>query len=445
MRHLELHILQSFPVSCMNRDELNSPKTAIFGGAQRARQSSQSWKRPIRKFAADLQPLLYAGARTRLLIEEIKKRLTGLSRDEPTALALASCLGHYLAKLDPKYLGKVKTMMFFSRLEIERLGELLHRLPDDQVQKLVDARKRVDEKALETDSETGSDESDGDAGGETVVEPTVKIKRSPNEPKKLSAKEFGKVVASVLKSPVGDAFRGKEAIFAKDAADVALFGRMVASDHSLTVEAAAMFSHAISTNKVDANELDFFSAVDDLQPSDEAGAGMTGTLEFNSATYYRFVGLNLDMLFDKDHLQSLTNAERRTVVETFVRATLVAYPTARQNSMHATTLPGFVLGVVRETGHPIQLVNAFERPIRPFGSKGLFELSVKEMLKEHGRINSTWGLKKNESWKALIVGSDYPIDKDDGDEKKDRMPAMVNDIPAASLEEFLAGLVQHVR
>ena len=31
----------------------------------------------------------------------------------------------------------------------------------------------------------------------------------------------------------------------KDAADIAIFGRMVASDHSLTIEGAGMFSHAL--------------------------------------------------------------------------------------------------------------------------------------------------------------------------------------------------------
>jgi len=48
-----------------------------------------------------------------------------------------------------------------------------------------------------------------------------------------------------------------------------------------------MFAHILSTHKVD-NEIDFFTAVDDLN-KDETGAGMTSTLEFNSATYYRFV------------------------------------------------------------------------------------------------------------------------------------------------------------
>jgi CRISPR system Cascade subunit CasC len=66
------------------------------------------------------------------------------------------------------------------------------------------------------------------------------------------------------------ALKAVQASDLKDAADISLFGRMVASDHSLTVEAAAMFSHALSTHKVD-NEIDFFSAVDDLQPRKNPG------------------------------------------------------------------------------------------------------------------------------------------------------------------------------
>ena len=96
----------------------------------------------------------------------------------------------------------------------------------------------------------------------------------------------------------------------KDAADIAIFGRMVASDHSLTVEGAGLFSHALSTHKAD-NELDFFSAVDDLQSQEEAGAGITGTLEFTSATYYRYAALNLDLLADAAHLGALTRPNER--------------------------------------------------------------------------------------------------------------------------------------
>src|SRR5205823_1057008 len=84
-----------------------------------------------------------------------------------------------------------------------------------------------------------------------------------------------------------------------------------ATDHSLTVEGAAMFSHALSTHRAD-NDIDFYTAVDDLQredptveEEDRAGSGMMGTLEFTSAVYYRYLGLNLGLLVNDSHIAAL--------------------------------------------------------------------------------------------------------------------------------------------
>ena len=189
------------------------------------------------------------------------------------------------------------------------------------------------------------------------------------------------------KGAIGKAIKSAQL---KDAADIALFGRMVANDHSLTVEGASMFSHALSTHKAD-NEIDFFAAVDDLQTSDESGAGMTGTLEFNSATYYRFAALNLDMLADKDHLAAMSKEERQSVVRTFVEASIKAMPTARKNSMNGNTMPDYVLGVVREKGHPVQLINAFEEPIR--SNQGYAAKSIEKMRSKYAALSDTWGIK----------------------------------------------------
>ncbi len=80
-----------------------------------------------------------------------------------------------------------------------------------------------------------------------------------------------------------------------DALDIALFGRMVAKAADMNVEAAASFAHAISTHKV-SNEIEFFTAVDDCKTEDESGSAHMGSLEFNSATYYRYVSLDLGQL-----------------------------------------------------------------------------------------------------------------------------------------------------
>ena len=94
MRHLELHIIQSVPVACLNRDDLNSPKTAVFGGVQRARVSSQSWKRAIREMAErEIDSSgQFNGERSRLFVEKISSALKKVGEDEGTANALALCV-----------------------------------------------------------------------------------------------------------------------------------------------------------------------------------------------------------------------------------------------------------------------------------------------------------------------------------------------------------------
>jgi CRISPR system Cascade subunit CasC len=193
----------------------------------------------------------------------------------------------------------------------------------------------------------------------------------------------------------------------KDAADLSLFGRMVANDHSLTIEGAAMFNHPISTHKVD-NELDFFAAVDEWQKGEDSGAGMTGTLEFNSSVYYRFAALNLDMLADSAHLACMTPDERKNVVSAFIQATLEAVPgmttsnSGRKNSMNGYTRPSFVLGIVRQKGHPIQFVNAFEEPVWAGTGRGMMKTSIEKLRQEEIQQNETWKLDKHELGRAVI-------------------------------------------
>ena len=150
-----------------------------------------------------------------------------------------------------------------------------------------------------------------------------------------------------------------------------------------------MFSHSLSTHKVD-NEIDFFTAVDDLNPADDSGSGHMGTTEFNAATYYRYAAVNLSMLADKEHLSSMTAEERVQVVTAFIRATLTAVPHARQNSMNAATLPAYVLGVVKESGQPIQLINAFEKPAFASSKTSLLENSIESLKAEYANLKEAW-------------------------------------------------------
>jgi len=338
MRLIELHILQSFPVSCLNRDDVGSPKTAVFGGVNRARLSSQSLKRATREYAQNNLPdARFGGERTKLIVgpltEALKKH--GL-KDEKAATEHAANIADKLAKLDAKS-GKDG--------ETPQVGTLTFLAP-----------------------------SEIDAIARQVAELLKENPKSKDYEKKLDrfCKDAGLL----------------------DGADIALFGRMVASVPSLTLEGAAMFSHALSTHKAD-NDLDFYSAVDDRKPKDDdAGAGMIGTLEFSSAVYYRYAAVNLDLLADGDHLAKLSVDDRRKVVDAFIRATLQAVPGARKNSMNAHTLPGYVLGIFKSAGQPVQLINAFEEPVRP--KAGVLRESITQLEQHHAKLKETWGITCDE-------------------------------------------------
>jgi CRISPR system Cascade subunit CasC len=401
MKLIELHILQSFPVSCLNRDDVGAPKTATFGGVTRARISSQCLKRAVREQAKELDGTFYAAKRSRLFTPEITKLLSGHVSDQ--AEALAKCAAHYLGKIDPEDSSKVKTLMFLSPDEYGRLAKVLGHLPEEVRTKLCEAVAKISPQALQSDE----DSEEGDSEETTGLRATPRAK---GEARPLTAKQFTKIVSSVLKAPIKREFG---AGFVKDAADIAIFGRMVASDHSLTVEGSGLFSHALSTHKAE-NDIDFFSAVDDLKKAEEAGAGMTGTLEFTSATYYRYVGLNLGLLADADHLGALSAEDRRNVVQTFVEAAIRAVPGARKNSMNAHTVPGYVLGVVKNNSQPLQLINAFEKPVS--SRNGLMDASISALREHHEQLKKTWG---------ITITAEFTI-------------------PDKTLKEFCNGILAHV-
>jgi CRISPR system Cascade subunit CasC len=335
-----------------------------------------------------MQPTLFAGKRSRLFAEKIKESLIkNHPVDEQTANQLAICAAHYLGKLDPKDSAKVKTLMFLSPEEFARMAGLLAALSAQDRKTLCEAVARISPEELEKEEE--DEEAEGQEGAEKE-----ETKKGKEQEKPLTATQFTKLVSKVLKSPVRKAFGTG---FVKDGADIAVFGRMVASDHSLTLDGAGLFNHSLSTHKAD-NEIDFFSAVDDLQPEEEAGAGMTGTLEFTSATYYRYAALNLDLLWSGDKerpgtLEMLSPEERKTVVDTFLRASILAMPGARKNSMNAHTLPGYVLGLVKAKGQPLQLINAFEKPIPNNNHDGLMQPSIVALTEHHEQLKKTWGIK----------------------------------------------------
>lgn len=233
-RFVQLHLLTSYPPANLNRDDLGRPKTAIMGGAQRLRVSSQSLKRAWRTSDLFQQTLDgHLGTRTKEMGVQVYRRLTQDGRvDQPTA--------EEWAKKVAAVFGKSKTSEKHE-LEIEQLA---HFGPFE--------RKAIDDLA-DTMAERGS--------GPTEEE----LKLLRNKP---------------------------------GAVDIALFGRMIAANPSFNVEAAAQVAHAISVHEVDVEDDFFTAVDDLNEGIEDVGAGHMGETEFAAAVLYLYVCVDRHLLVE---------------------------------------------------------------------------------------------------------------------------------------------------
>jgi CRISPR system Cascade subunit CasC len=183
----------------------------------------------------------------------------------------------------------------------------------------------------------------------------------------------------------------------------------------MNVDAACQVAHAISTSKVDF-EMDFFTAVDDLKSRDEdAGAGMLGTVEFNSACFYRYANIDLGQLtrnllgidVNNPSPERIRDAQKiaLNIVEAFLKASVSAIPTGKQNTFAAHNPPSLVFAVVRSSGL-WSLANAFEKPVRADSQHGLIGGSV-------AALDSYWGkLVKGYGGGSVIGAAAFKLDED---------------------------------
>ncbi|WP_010255770.1 type I-E CRISPR-associated protein Cas7/Cse4/CasC [Treponema primitia] len=332
---VEYHILQSFPVSCLNRDDVNSPKTAQVGGVTRARVSSQCWKRQVRLALREFGIVL--GSRTKLI----------------STLIGNACKAEGATETQAKECGDLIENIFIKKAE--------------------SAKKSSDKK--ETDKEDTAVEDTGKSDTLLFFAPAEvsliakKFKEKKFKPKELIIQSDAKKQAKELAEIIGK--QKLENAKNLGGLDIALFGRMVAQAAELNIEAAASFSHAISTHEI-ANEEEFFTALDDN--STEQGSAHMGSLEFNSATYYRYISLNLGQLYS-----TLGSGEFiPQAIDAFTKALYIAVPSARQTTQSGASPWEYAKVFVRK-GQRLQV--PFEAPVKNQGG-GFLEPSI-EYLKNY--------------------------------------------------------------
>lgn len=313
-RFLQVHLLTSYPPSNLNRDDLGRPKTAVMGGTTRLRVSSQSLKRSWRTsevFESALKGNI--GTRTKGMGPEIYKKLIekGISHKKAMTWAgkIAAVFGKPKKALTAEEKNKLKDLTAEKRLKKElvevEIEQLAHFGPEEKkaIWTLVDA-------IAERGEEPEQDE------------------------------------LQLLRAKSG-------------AADIALFGRMLASSPEFNMEAAAQVAHAITVNKV-AVEDDFFTAVDDLNTGeDDMGASHMGETEFGSGIFYLYICLDRQLLLDNlDGDQTLAD---KTIAALLESAASIA-PTGKQNSFASRARASFI---ACETGdqQPRSLSVAFLEPV----------------------------------------------------------------------------------
>lgn len=393
---VNFHVLISHSPSCLNRDDMNMQKTAMFGGVNRVRISSQSLKRSMRTSNYYEDHFGAASTRTREL-EKLIPIFTEALQGE----------------FDPALIAK--TMELFVKA------------------------KASDEESDDADEQEDSETSETGKGKKLAVAPwsieEIRVLCGIVNEVSLSDEEISSVKDKAAKQKgkkkkteqelIDDTLTKKRVKAVKDkidqvrkamtsAVDIALSGRMTTSGLMTSVDGAMAIAHAITTHAVEPQDVDWFTAVDDLtQDAGETGAGHLDTQQFSSGVFYRYANLNLKQLqvnlgLLPDMKCAETNDSRKQALDIarhvfHMLATVV--PSAKQQSFAAHNMADFA--VVSFADQPISLANAFESPVTRDRNGGFLKPSIKSLADYWSRLNHAYDL--NETAKAFALDADTTL------------------------------------
>lgn len=297
---INFHVLISHSPSCLNRDDMNMQKTAVFGGVSRVRISSQSLKRAIRHSDYYQQVFGQPSKRTREL-GKLKSVLTEALNGQHEPELIAKTLELLSGKEGIVDDTRGDAVAAWSVSEFAALCGLVQQATTEG----------LDDKKLE----------------------------------KLVSKEAEGLKKSLEKSM-----------------DIALSGRMATSGlmTSLPVDGALSVAHAITTHAAEA-DIDWFTAVDDLIVDEgEVGSGHLDTQEFSAGVFYRYASLNIQQL--QQNLGNVSRQKALEIASHALHLLATVVPTAKQRTFAAHNLAD--LAIVSFSDMPISLANAFESPVK---------------------------------------------------------------------------------
>lgn len=339
---IDIHALQTIPPSNINRDDTGSPKSAFFGGVQRQRVSSQAWKSVIRRDFESHLDRSKLGVRTRLVADKVVACILDFAPEFDADSAEEAVIQAFTAVGNSKKHVKLERQEGEKRISDRAVSNAALFLSNQQIDKLAQA--------------------------------IIEAKGEKIPPKQV-----------------------KEILNTEHGIEIALFGRMVAEAADFNVDAACQVAHALSVHGSEP-DFDYYTAVDDvIRASDDAtGAGMIGTVEMASSTFYRYANINLDAL--NANLGDTSVSVEAALA--FVRAFIESMPTGKQNSFAARTLPDAVIVTIRND-RPISYVNAFEKAITEV--EGRRVAAARALASEAKNIEEAYGYEPVASY-VLALG-----------------------------------------
>ncbi|QBH96772.1 type I-E CRISPR-associated protein Cas7/Cse4/CasC [Limnobaculum zhutongyuii] len=297
---IQLHMLTAYAPANLNRDDTGRPKTAIMGGVERLRVSSQSLKRAWRTSEMFENALSgHIGVRTRQMGRKVYQQLIIGGFDEKLAMAISAKIAEQFGSLKKEKAPKDK----LDNLDIE---QLVHLSPEEN------------------------------QAVEQLIATLISENREPTD--------------SELKLLRGQAH----------GVDIALFGRMLASSPEFNVEAACQVAHALGVSAVTIEE-DFFTAVDDLNlRENDMGSAFMGERGFASALFYSYICISRDLLLENlGGDEALVKRTLKALTETVMKVS----PTGNQNSFASRAYASYALAEIGSQ-QPRSLAAAFFNPIR---------------------------------------------------------------------------------
>jgi len=424
---INYHVLISHSPSCLNRDDQNMQKRAVFGGVERIRISSQSLKRAMRKppeNAANYwlscgvlgEPSLRTRSFDKITDKLIDKLHEEFKDDE-------------LVRQTTIMFVKARKQQEADDVAEDSIGE---EMEDNAPNKTPVAPWVIEEiKALCAVIQAAKEKGLTDEERQKALKNVGKEVGKKNNKRKLTEKDCldEALMKKILKEIENSSDKIKQA--AGSAVDLALWGRMATSGLMTSVDGSLAVAHAITTHAAQA-DTDWFTAVDDLvQDSGEVGAGHLDTQEFSSGVFYRYASLNIMQL--QKNLGGATRERALEIAKHVFHMLCTVVPSAKQQSFAAHNPADFA--IVTFDDQPISLANAFERPVETEKNSGYLMPSIHELMAYHERMKKVYGLGKTAVAAPKDIGANFP----DGLKMLETFPEVENwiikDGPSTAIKE----------